>query len=68
MAEVTEGDILNKRWLELNHREVGFEYFQPNFFVPKKTYIAQVGRHVLLVFAEREQASEFFNTVVKETL
>lgn len=63
-------DALQKRFDELLNRHVGFELFDPAkaTLIPKKTYVAQSGRYVLLGFFDQTQADEFLEAAMKATL
>jgi hypothetical protein len=51
----------------LMFRYVGFELFDYHraYLLPKKTYVAQSGRYVLLGFDQEAKASEFFDAAYK---
>ena len=62
--------VLEKRFDELLNRHVGFELFDPHkaHLLPKKTYVAQSGRYVLLGFFDQTQADAFLDAALKASL
>jgi hypothetical protein len=59
--------VFEDRMHALLYRYVGFELFDPHqaYLLPKKTYVAQSGKYVLLGFSEQGQADEFFDAAYK---
>jgi hypothetical protein len=59
--------VLEEMAHELLYRYVGFELFDPEraYLLPKKTYVAQSGRYILLGFHEQAQADEMFEAAMK---
>jgi hypothetical protein len=63
-------DLAEERFKVLRERQVGFQLFEQKRAkpLPGKTYVACMGKYVLLAFEKTEEAEIFFNTAMEETL
>jgi hypothetical protein len=68
-AEIRDCRVVEDLFHSLLYRYVGFELFdyQRAWLLPKKTYVAQSGRYVLLGFDEQHKATAFFDAAHRVT-
>jgi hypothetical protein len=59
--------VLQKRFYDLSHREIGWENFHPDWF-PDGTFVAQKGQFILLNCVTQEQADEVFDKTIRQLI
>jgi hypothetical protein len=60
-------EVLQKRFYDLSHREVGWEQFHPSWF-PDGIFVAQKGQYILMNCGTENQASEVFEKSIRQIL
>jgi hypothetical protein len=69
-SEFRDAQVLEERMRALLYRFVGFELFDARrtYALPKQTYVAQSGKHVLFAFNDKAQADELIEAALKAVL